>query len=356
MNSHDEEDLLKTPPGEESNSNLEEQTTKVPDAPSTIVEGQDSGILPTGAKVPGEGDAANQSSNNKKEEEKSASNNLSKNEKEKEDDSKGPPRDKKSPEDRFPKDGKKKNTDGKKSGTKKQPKELFSFEDLASSMHRGEVQALLEEHKLKGVPHRGISVKQRCVPLLALIGNKQLKGGKVVDREVHDLPSGRRITTSVGRVKSYEGKLHEKLVMALSSRSWDLLEMNAFTEDADSQYKNDMYEHGVRSKQNGGIPTMEFLWWNSPPAERGMLRHFPALKGVAYSNCKFLKKVAIPPSIKVVICFNKQCKCDFRTVFGRRSNPYVISRPPNCQGGPATMVYAELSDVWRLGQWTSVFA
>uniref|UniRef100_A0A0N5BIH9 Leucine-rich repeat domain-containing protein n=1 Tax=Strongyloides papillosus TaxID=174720 RepID=A0A0N5BIH9_STREA len=99
----------------------------------------------------------------------------------------------------------------------------------------------------------------------------------------------------------------------------------------------------------------EFLWLNSMPAGREMLKHFPALKGVAYSDCNFLKKVIISSRIRILICFNKKCKCNFRNVFGKRKRPYIITCPNTCQGGPAMLAYAELTDIWRLGQWTQIF-
>uniref|UniRef100_A0A0N5BEN8 SCP domain-containing protein n=1 Tax=Strongyloides papillosus TaxID=174720 RepID=A0A0N5BEN8_STREA len=80
-------------------------------------------------------------------------------------------------------------------------------------------------------------------------------------------------------------------------------------------------KHEMQGVPHRGIEVnkaAEFLWWNSVPAGRGMLSHFPALKGVAYSNCHFLKKVSIPRQVKILMCFSKDCKCDFRTIMGQR--------------------------------------
>uniref|UniRef100_A0A0N5C7N3 DNA_ligase_A_N domain-containing protein n=1 Tax=Strongyloides papillosus TaxID=174720 RepID=A0A0N5C7N3_STREA len=100
--------------------------------------------------------------------------------------------------------------------TKKTVKKVFLFESLVKTMHRGEVPALLAEHLLRGIPHRGISVERICVPLIALIGNKMIKNGKVVDREMVKLLSGCRNLSSVGKIKTYDSSQHEQLLTHLS--------------------------------------------------------------------------------------------------------------------------------------------
>uniref|UniRef100_A0A0N5B5F7 Uncharacterized protein n=1 Tax=Strongyloides papillosus TaxID=174720 RepID=A0A0N5B5F7_STREA len=165
-------------------------------------------------------------------------------------------------------------TEGKPSvDTKKKPKRLFSFEALVRAMYCGEVSALLAEHSLQGVSHRGISVERLCVPLIALIGNKMIKSGKVVDREMVELPTG-------------------------TSKTWELIELNSFTEGQQPLFNNvstKVLTINLRSScinmRFVACRSAEFLWWNSMPAGREMLKHFPALKGVAYSDCNFCTKV-----------------------------------------------------------------
>uniref|UniRef100_A0A0N5BUU2 Uncharacterized protein n=1 Tax=Strongyloides papillosus TaxID=174720 RepID=A0A0N5BUU2_STREA len=183
-------------------------------------------------------------------------------------------------------------TEGKPSvDTKKKPKRLFSFEALVRAMYCGEVSALLAEHSLQGVPHRGISVERLCVPLIALIGNKMIKSGKVVDREMVELPTGRRILASVGKIKAYETRLHDRLVTTLTSKTWESIELNSFTEGQQPLFNNvstKVLTINLRSScinmRFVACKSAEFLWWNSMPAGREMLKHFPALKGVAYSD------------------------------------------------------------------------
>uniref|UniRef100_A0A0N5CCU1 DUF4283 domain-containing protein n=1 Tax=Strongyloides papillosus TaxID=174720 RepID=A0A0N5CCU1_STREA len=177
--------------------------------------------------------------------------------KEKEDGSKMPPRDEKSPPGKnmpkggngendkskspdvsFPKKGKRRNTDREKSGTKKQPKELFSFEDLVKAMHSGEVQTLLNSYELPGIPHRGIMVKNICVPIVALLSDKEIRKGKIINREIVDLPTGRRHVANVGRIKTYESNVHDNIVTTLTSRTWEMVEFHAFTEGQQPLFKN----------------------------------------------------------------------------------------------------------------------
>uniref|UniRef100_A0A0K0F2A7 DBD_Tnp_Mut domain-containing protein n=1 Tax=Strongyloides venezuelensis TaxID=75913 RepID=A0A0K0F2A7_STRVS len=87
-----------------------------------------------------------------------------------------------------------------------------------------------------------------------------------------------------------------------------------------------------------------------------LVKPFPALKEFAYPNCHFLNKVAIPRQVKILMCFSKNCKCDFRIVMKQRRKPYVFNCPASCTGGPATLAYTELTDIWRFDQWNNVFA
>uniref|UniRef100_A0A0K0FSS8 Scm-like with four mbt domains 1 n=1 Tax=Strongyloides venezuelensis TaxID=75913 RepID=A0A0K0FSS8_STRVS len=195
--------------------------------------------------------------------------------------------------------------EGKSEEVKKQPKVVFSFKELIKAMYDGQVQALLANHDLQGVPHRGIMVKNMCVPLIALLSNKQIKNGKIVDREVVNIPSGRRLVPNVGVIKAYEFNQHESMVKMLTSKNWELIEFNAFTEGQQPLFKN------VSTK-------------------------------VLIINLRTLCM-----NMKFVACKIKNCKCKFRTVLGIQNKPYVFKCPTSCIDEPATLAYADLPDIWR---------
>uniref|UniRef100_A0A0K0FZD2 DUF4283 domain-containing protein n=1 Tax=Strongyloides venezuelensis TaxID=75913 RepID=A0A0K0FZD2_STRVS len=251
--------------------------------------------------------------------------------------------------------GKKGRSDkGKSEEVKKQPKVVFSFEELIKAMYDGQVQILLANYDLQGVPHRGIMVKNMCVSLIAVLSNQEIKNGKIVDQEVVNIPSGRRLVPNVGVIKAYESNQHESMVKMLTSKNWELIEFNAFTEGQQPLFKNVSTKVLIIKLRSScmnmsflACKKIEFLWWNSNSAGRGMLSHFPALKGVAYSDCHFLKKVAISFQVKILMCFSKNCKCDFRIVMKQRRKPYVFNCPASCMDGPATLAYADLPDIWR---------
>uniref|UniRef100_A0A0K0FQK1 Protein kinase domain-containing protein n=1 Tax=Strongyloides venezuelensis TaxID=75913 RepID=A0A0K0FQK1_STRVS len=120
-------------------------------------------------------------------------------------------------------------TNGKKDLTK---------EKLVKAMYDGQAQALLAIHNLQGVPHRGIMVKNMCVSLIAVLSNQEIKNGKIVDQEVVNIPSGRRLVPNVGVIKAYEFNQHESMVKMLTSKNWELIEFNAFTEGQQPLFKN----------------------------------------------------------------------------------------------------------------------
>uniref|UniRef100_A0A0K0FCV1 Reverse transcriptase domain-containing protein n=1 Tax=Strongyloides venezuelensis TaxID=75913 RepID=A0A0K0FCV1_STRVS len=148
--------------------------------------------------------------------------------------------------------------------------------------------------------------------------NKQIKQRKIVGREVVNIPSRRRPVPNVGIIKACESNQHDSMVRMLTSKSWELIEFNAFAEGQQPLFMNvstKMLIINLRTlcmnMKFVACKMIKFLWWNSIPAGKSI----------------------------------KNCKCKFRTVMKKQSKPYVFKCSTSRMGGPATLAYADLPDI-----------